>query len=107
MNLKRKQKGVTLVEIMIVVVALFTVVVVGFGVIFCGICGGNYWFNEENALRTIQRVDPNQVEIDLVDRNIWAHSRITTKDTSGTLTTWKLDTNIMQDREATLLADDK
>jgi len=101
--MKKKNRGFTIIELIIVVIILaaFLVIgVLGFGV-YGGVITGNAWFNDATALTAVKRINPDAVAIVDYDRNIWALSQVTAKDTSGTLTVYDLNTNVAWDAKAT------
>ena len=89
------RKGVSLIELLILVVMLFIFVgVLGFGFIG-GICMGNEWYSESDVLRELKADHPKVERIVHTERNIWSYSVITVEE-GGQRKTYLLDSNIFQ-----------
>lgn len=88
-----KQKGYTLVELIIVVFLLCMVVVVGGGVF--GLSRANCWYRESGVLRELRIMHPEAREVLKSERNFVSYSEITVRNEDGTIVVYALDSNIM------------
>jgi len=90
----KNNQGFTLIELMVVCmipVILFGVLVLGFGVV-----KGNFWVQEDSALKAIKFEDPSISEVLVIERHIWGKSKATVVDEEGNRRVFLLDSNIMQ-----------
>jgi len=98
-SITRSRSGsFSLIELMIVVtVILVLIVCVGF---IGGVCRGNFWVGEESALKAVQRVDPTMKKVVILERNIWAYSKVVVSDQNGKEREFAIDANVLQNRRA-------
>lgn len=89
-----KQKGFTLVELLIVAFTFFLVAVVGVVGFYTTLIKGNFWYSEDGVLREL-RVDYPKVERVLkTTRNVFSDSEIVVAE-EGKEKTYYLDSDIL------------
>lgn len=76
--------------IVLAIVAIICVMVTALGLIVCG----NQWYTEEGVLRKIRMMEPNTDTL-TSERRVFAYSRITTRDKSGVIRDYELDSNVL------------
>ena len=86
-----KKNGFTLVELLVVVIAIAGI---GFGVIGTGICG-NMYYSEEGVLDAIRVEDPQAEKILSSKRHVFASSEILVEKKGGTRVSYLLDSNLL------------
>lgn len=91
----KKNRGFTLVELLIVFLigALLIVGIWGFGVMT--ICQGNFWFVEDSVLRELRVDHQNVTKVLKVERNVFSDSVILVENRDGSRSTYCLDTDIL------------
>lgn len=100
MKYLRGSSGLVLIELLFIVWIL-VVVIVGVGFI-SGVVRGNYWVGEASALKAVQRVDSEMLEVVTLERHIWGYSKVTVRDKGGKEFEFAIDADILQNRRAQL-----
>lgn len=93
MRNRKKEAGYTLVELLIVCAMLSILTVFCF--VIPAVCMGNFWFSESGVMRYVNVTNPEVQGVVLVDRNIFASSRVTVRNSDGTLSTFLVDSNLL------------
>lgn len=99
-KLRSRRSGMSLVEMLVVLVILLAIAFVGFYlVVYCTIFAGNFWIQESGALKEVQKNHPEAVSVVDLDRSIWSATKVEVENQDGTRSTYWIDTSILQDHE--------
>lgn len=90
-------QGFTLIELMVVIVAIVMIVIVGWVFAIKIVCQGNFWFDDASVFREIQIDHPDTARLLKTQRNIFDDSTFLVENKDGTRREHCLDTSIMWD----------
>ncbi|MDD5650680.1 MAG: prepilin-type N-terminal cleavage/methylation domain-containing protein [Candidatus Nanoarchaeia archaeon] len=87
-----KNKGFTLIELMVVIVIIVLLFVVGFGIF--GILKGNFWYSEDKVFQVLKTERPEITELISTQRHVFGKSIIKVRE-NGAVRIYYLDTNVL------------
>lgn len=91
----KANKGVTLLQVLLGMVAVFAVTILLFAGVYGTLMTGNFWFTEEGVLKEIRLNEPAAKTVLTSKRAVWDDSEVTVELEDGSRKVFRFGSNML------------